>query len=479
MNTPSPLESDLPNYPNFRFSSRPKCPVWGTWCALLISCATLSNASERVAFVVGNDTYAHGTPLKNAVADSRLVGKALQECGFKVIALENAGIEKFYEGLEEFKREAVSANVGLVYFAGHGIEVDGDNYLLPVDANLESRSQLRFQTVSLEMVLQDMEESDLPVKLAVLDCCRDNPLKRSWIVSRSGTRGGLGALRDESLPEVSMIMYSARPGEVAYDGEGENSPFSLALAARLVKPGQSVFEAFYKTADDVMEATGSRQEPWVKADGSAQAIRRLVLMPGGTPANTPPSPAPGELVQAENAIPASVPASMLEIGNTAPNPAGAPLAAVGSSAAPEEATPLPFYGPPAIPQRGYFSNEELFADSPYAKYNDYSLSEILRSAQAKLPDAGSADGQMGRKTQAAILLYQAAADLPLTGRLDACTLAKMELVGIAEKQQTASKSGKSGSKRSYGKSSGRSYRSGGGSLEGRAAAAAARAVLGF
>lgn len=450
--------------------------ITAAFCTLLA--APRATTAERVAFVIGNDTYEHGTPLKNAVADSRLVGKALKTCGFEVIALENVGIEKFYEGLDEFKRAAGSANVGLIYFAGHGIEFDGDNYLLPVDANLESRSQLRLQTISLDMILSEMEDSDLPVKLAILDCCRDNPLKRSWIVSRTGTRGGLGAVAEESLPEVSMVMYSARPGEVAYDGDGTNSPFSLALAARLVKPGQSVFEAFYKTADDVMEATDSRQEPWVKADGSAQAIRRLVLVPENTP-DPLPAPVPAAIANAGDTMPAGVPTPAAMIGNTPSGPAATTYALGNSSTAME--SPLPFYGPPAIPERGYHSNSEVFADSPYAKYNNYSQSEILRSAQGKLSDAGSADGQMGRRTQTAILVYQAAFALPLTGRLDAATLTQMDLIGIAEKEPSvakSSKSSKSGYKRS---SSGSGYRrsGGGGSLEGRAAAAAARAVLGF
>mgnify|MGYP000906934689 CR=1 FL=1 len=241
-----------------------------------------SDASERVALVVGNDAYRHAPKLRNAVADSRLVATVLKEAGFEVIALEDAGVEAFYEGLERMKTLSGRARVGLVYFAGHGMEVEGRNYLLPVDAELSTSAQLRTQAVSLDAVLEELAATRLPAKLAILDCCRDNPLSRSWLGSRS-SGGGLGELKDGDLPDATMVMFSAGPGQVALDGVGANSPFTGALAARLRQPGQSVFEAFLGTSDDVVTATGSRQEPWVKFDGAGRAFRDLVFVPGGTP----------------------------------------------------------------------------------------------------------------------------------------------------------------------------------------------------
>jgi len=430
----------------------------------LAACSTFG--SERVAFVVGNDAYIHGSPLRNAVSDSRLISKALAKCGFTVISIENANIEKFYEGLDQFKQKCSTADVGLIYYAGHGIEVDGQNYLLPVDANLESRSQLRTQAIELSTVLRDMEDSKLPVKLAILDCCRDNPLKRSWIVSRTASKG-LGELKDESLPEVSMIMYSARPGEVAYDGEGANSPFSTALAARLVIPGQSVFDAFYDTADDVVVATGKKQEPWVKADGSAQAFRRLILVPVEV------SESQKKIVNSDPIIRESnlsvVPTT--QIGSSVP--------ALGESIGNQEANdPILLVGPPFVPTRGHFLNSEVFGDGRYSSYNDYAKKGIISKAQSELDGAGKPDGKMGGNTQAAIIAFQASRSLSITGLLDAATLSALGLANIAEATPAASKKGpSSGSGRSYSKSG--SKKGGGGSLEGRAAAAAARAVLGF
>lgn len=447
--------------------------------AISVVLSSWSAAAERVAFVVGNDDYTHGAKLRNAVSDAKLISVVLEKCGFEVIALQNAGIEAFYEGLDRFNRAAASADVGLVYYAGHGIEVDGDNFLLPTDAKLENRSQLRTQAIALDTVLRDMEDAKLPVKLAILDCCRDNPLSRSWMISRSGTRGGgLGELRDESLPEVSMVMYSARPGQVAFDGEQGNSPFSLALAGRLATPGMNVFDAFYRTADDVMRATGDRQEPWVKADGSAQAIRRLVFVPSATPQ---PQPRPFD----PNAFPSTL------------SPAPSPAPAIGTMSVTTEHTPgtignspeadpapetkdVAIAGPPSLPPRGYFQTDEVFASGPYAEYNSYSKSQILRSAQTKLPGAGSADGNMGPKTQAAIMAFQASCSINVTGLLDRATIVALELIDIAEHVKPKSSSySKSGGSRNYNGGSSSKRSGGGGSLESRAAGAAARAVLGF
>ena len=152
-----------------------------------------SPAAERVALVVGNNGYRHAQQLANPVRDARAVTAALRQVGFEVTTLEDAGVEKFYEGIEAFKRSAAGAKVGLVYYAGHGIEVDGKNWLLPVDAQLANPAQLRTQAVSLDTVLGDMVAARLPVKAVILDCCRDNPLGRSWRRTRSAGSGRVAA----------------------------------------------------------------------------------------------------------------------------------------------------------------------------------------------------------------------------------------------------------------------------------------------
>jgi hypothetical protein len=258
------------------------------WCAVSVFLTTQSALGiERVAFVIGNDSYAHAPVLRNAGSDARLIGKILTEGGFKVIALENAGIESFYSGMEEFKRNANTASIGLFYFAGHGIETDGKNFLLPVDAELTSASQLRTQAVSIDSVLEDFATTKITAKLLILDCCRNNPLSRSWISTRSGSQG-FAEIKDMDIPQSTMIMFSAGPGQIALDGNGgNNSPFTSALAEKLPQPGISIFDAFLETSDAVARTTSNRQEPWVKFDGSGRAFRdiQIVSQSRGVPTN--------------------------------------------------------------------------------------------------------------------------------------------------------------------------------------------------
>lgn len=434
--------------------------------------------NDRVALVIGNNDYVHSLPLRNAVSDSRLIGETLKKCGFHVISMENADMAGFSEALDRFKNKAAAANLGLVFFAGHGVEVDGKNYLLPIDSALEESSQLRFQAIGVEAILRDMVDIKLPAKMLILDCCRNNPLKREWLIRRS-VGGGLAPLTDNDLPEVSLIMYSASPGQVSYDGEGSFSPFSLALSKSLAKPGNRVLDALYEAADHVLDATGQKQEPWVKADGSAQSFRRLVFIPeaGANPPSRP-SPVGGVSPDAFAAVGPMPPAE--DLGNRLPPSASAtfPLESPGNQQEAELAAALS----KPLPTRGHYSNTEVFAGGPYAEYNTYAQGQILRSVQSKLPGAGSADGRMGRNTQNAILAFQASRSLMITGLLDSATLAALELTDISEAAYQGPKRNASSATRSSGsRSSGGGYRrssGGGGSIEARAAAAAARAVLG-
>ncbi len=314
--------------------------------ALTLFLPAMLNAADRIALVVGANDYTDAPALKNAVADSQLVAKTLEETGFKVITLENASIKDFHRGLENMKRLSGSAGVGIVYFAGHGVEVDGQNYLLPVDAKLEDPEDLRYQTISLKSVLEDMSASRIIAKVVILDCCRDNPLRgRSWITTRSSKGGlGLGKIYDTDLPESSLILYSAAPGQVALDGTESNSPFTLALTSRLKFPGMSLFDVFHKVSDDVHESTGKRQEPWVKSDGAGRTFRELVL--------TPETPGNGGLAQtktADSATPTALTTNegtATAQGKSAPSPAQT-TAAVSSAVASATVDPSPAPATPA------------------------------------------------------------------------------------------------------------------------------------
>lgn len=461
--------------PHSKISVRIQAVALGALAAIALVSAPL-HGNDRVALVIGNNEYEHGLPLRNAVSDSRLIGETLKKCGFHVISVENADMAGFSAALDHFKNKAAAANLGLVFFAGHGVEVDGKNYLLPVDSALEESSQLRFQAISVETILRDMVDIQLPAKMLILDCCRNNPLKRDWMIRRS-VGGGLAPLTDNDLPDVSLIMYSASPGQVSYDGEGSFSPFSLALAKSLSKPGNRVLDALYEAADYVLDATGHKQEPWVKADGSAQSFRRLVFIPeAGDNPSTASRPDSGDGLGTFAASVQTALAGRDTNGHAALDPLDLRQETPANPHADAEvAASLPM----PIPDRGYFSTAEVFANGPYAEYNSYAKGQILRSAQRALPGAGSADGKMGRKTQAAILAFQESHAIASTGLLDVATLAALELTDIAEATYTATSATRSSAKRSNSgaSSSNRSSSNrGGGNVGSRAAAAGAFAA---
>lgn len=275
--------------PASRFLLRMLCTVFLAFNAL---------AAERTALVIGNNAYPGDGRLENPARDARAVGAVLQQAGFEVLSVVDATVETFYESLERLKQRAAGGKIGLIFYAGHGVEVDGKNYLLPVDAELETSAQLRTQAVALDTVLGDLKSARCAASLVILDCCRNNPLRtRSWMRSRS-IGGGLAELGDAALPESTMVMFSAGPGQQALDGTGENSPFTAALVKHMQQPGLSLFDAFIQTSDDVSSLTQKRQEPWVKFDGAGRVFREFSFNSGTAaatktipvmpPAATPP-----------------------------------------------------------------------------------------------------------------------------------------------------------------------------------------------
>ena len=373
--------------------------------------------AERVALVIGNGAYENARDLPNPPRDAAAIEALLKKAGFEVVTVRDAGIEAMYEGLERFKRIAGNARVGLLYFAGHGIEVDGRNYLLPVDAELASAAQLRTQTLALQTVLADMKAVRLPAKLVILDCCRDNPLTRSWMATRTSAAGGLRALPEENLPEATMIMYAAAPGKVALDGTGANSPFTAALVEHLGKPGISAFDAFLAVSDAVAGSTENRQVPWIKFDGAGRTFRLFSLAATGEPA----PPAPAEPVTA--ATPPGPPSS----------PPGEPAPATGH---PDSIGRIP-----GLPERGFFDNAEVYAGGPFGDYNDYSRREILKRVQTTLREEGlytsGIDGMMGPGTQRALAAWQGKRGIGITGKLDTVTVGQFGIAGIREMEPPA------------------------------------------
>ena len=238
--------------------------------AWMLVLAVPALAAKRVALVIGNATYAHAPRLANPLNDAADVGAALTRLGFAVTKLENADQAALRQGLLAFTRAASAAEVAVVFYAGHGIEVDQRNFLVPVDARLTSDQDVEFETVPLELVMRSVARAS-GLRLVVLDACRENPFAVSMQRAGATRSVGRGLARVEPAGET-LVAYAAKEGTVASDGAGRNSPYSAALLAHLEEPGLEVGLLFRKVRDTVLAATGGRQEPFVYGSLSSRGV---------------------------------------------------------------------------------------------------------------------------------------------------------------------------------------------------------------
>ena len=220
-----------------------------------------ATASERMALIIGNGAYQSGSTLPNPPEDAKLVSDALRATGFEVITKTNANLVDMRSAIEQFQTAAQQARAQTVavYYAGHGVEVKGQNYLIPVDADVRQEYQVSSVTLPLIELMGALDETGAPLKIVVLDCCRDNPLGRSF--KRSAVGSGLAAL--SRTPEGTVIAYATAPGQTALDGDGKNSPFAAAFGEALRQPGLSLTDVFQLTIGKVKQATNKEQQPWL------------------------------------------------------------------------------------------------------------------------------------------------------------------------------------------------------------------------
>jgi hypothetical protein len=227
---------------------------------ILALTGTMALAEKRVALVIGNSAYKNVAPLDNPKNDAKLMASSLRELGFALIGgspqidLDKAALD---DALQKFGNELVGADVALFYYAGHGIQVRGSNYLVPVNANPAREADVLFQMVDTSHVIAAMEGSGTRLNLVILDACRNNPFGGRGL---RATEGGLAQMR---APEGTLISYATQPGNVALDGAGGNSPYTRALSQTIRKPGLNIFETFNEVGLEVMRATGNAQQPWV------------------------------------------------------------------------------------------------------------------------------------------------------------------------------------------------------------------------
>jgi Tfp pilus assembly protein PilF len=217
-------------------------------------------ASRRIALVIGNSLYRNVAPLPNPVRDATMIAEQLRSVGFQSVTLaKDLTRDALVDTLRKFAIDSENADWALVYYAGHGIEVAGLNYLIPVDAMLASDRAVAFETVPLEQAMLAVEAAR-KLRLVILDACRDNPFAQQMtrtVASRSIGRG-LGSVEPEA---GTLVVYSAKHGQIAMDGE-VNSPFVNALAKRMTTPNLDIRRMFDYVRDDVMEATQHHQQPF-------------------------------------------------------------------------------------------------------------------------------------------------------------------------------------------------------------------------
>ena len=233
-------------------------------CAMITIIAISSApalADKRVALVIGNAAYKNIAVLDNPRNDALLMANTLSELGFTLVGggaqldLDKAALDA---AVQKFGAALAGAEVGLFYYAGHGVQLRGSNFLVPVGANPTREADVDFQMVDVNLVLRQMDGSGTRLNLVVLDACRNNPF------GGRGLRAADGGLAQMRAPEGTLISFATQPGNVALDGEG-NSPFTKALAATIRRPGLDIFQTFNEVGLTVKRMTGGAQQPWVSS----------------------------------------------------------------------------------------------------------------------------------------------------------------------------------------------------------------------
>jgi len=212
------------------------------------------NSQTRTALVIGNSEYKF-SPLKNPANDASDMASALRDSGFDVILMINASQLSMEKAIKSFGKKLRSGGIGLFYFAGHGLQVEGRNYLLPVDADIESESDVKYDAVDAGRVLGKMEDAGNDLNIVILDACRNNPFARSF---RSADKG----LAKMDAPTGSFIAYATAPGSVAADGDGRNGLYTQYLLQYMKEPNLSVERVFKKVRLAVVNDTALKQTPW-------------------------------------------------------------------------------------------------------------------------------------------------------------------------------------------------------------------------
>lgn len=239
------------------------------WIVCVWSGAALA-APDRVALVLGMGAYQTIEPLDNTRNDARAIAETLEGIGFDVTLSMDATADQLRQQMDDFAFRSETADLALIYFAGHGVEVQGENFLIPVDARIRSNRDIQRQSISLKQMLKTVEHAR-KMRIVILDSCRDNPLGDNIDLTKAletdlqptseATRGGGGGLAPANPERGTLVAFAAKDGQVALDGTGENSPYAQALIQKMAKPGLEISLMFRQVRDKVLQDTNNLQEP--------------------------------------------------------------------------------------------------------------------------------------------------------------------------------------------------------------------------
>lgn len=212
------------------------------------------HGQRKTALVIGNSAY-FAAPLKNPANDAKAMAKALRDLGFTVDERTNLGMNEMKQAIEAFGGKIKNGGVGLFYYAGHGMQVNGHNYLIPVDADIQGEAEVDYKAMDAGLVMAKMELAQNSMNIVILDACRNNPFARSFRASNPG-------LATMNAPSGTLIAYATSPGSVASYGTGANGLYTQEVVKAIKKPGLKIEDAFKQVRSGVQSQTAGKQVPW-------------------------------------------------------------------------------------------------------------------------------------------------------------------------------------------------------------------------
>jgi uncharacterized caspase-like protein/TPR repeat protein len=411
---------------------------------LFASAAGQALADKRVALVIGNSAYRNVARLDNPANDAKLMAKTLKGLGFAVVGGDaELDLDKahFDAALQDFGNQVLGADVALFYYAGHGVQLGGKNFLVPVEANPAREGDVYLQMIDTSIVLTQMEGSGTKLNIVLLDACRNNPFEGR------GLRAVGGGLAQMQAPEGTLISYATQPGNVALDGRDGDSPYTKALAATLARPGLGLFDTFNEVGLAVKQATGGQQQPWLASSpieggfyfaGAPQAAAATPpaasvvaeAAPSGetAPRAAPPAPATAEQSSQTNA-PASAASAAKQQTAAVPPAEGQPAEAETAIAACDRLAAAP-------------SDPSRPAGVVGIDFNDIDAAKAMpacRAALAAAPDnprllfeLGRVEMKAGGADEEALSLFRKAAAAGHAGAMNSVGVAYERGVGVGK-----------------------------------------------